>query len=103
MSDVALIALWDRWKRSFIDEVACETEQAAARTRTIEQRIAATPAQGLDGIAIKLALWQFINCHDDAAALQADAAYRDVTRFINRDFRAEAEAIAERSANVRAR
>jgi hypothetical protein len=99
--DARLIALWDRWKRSFADEIVCETEHAATCTRAIEQTIAETPAEGLDGIAIKLALWGFINRHDDAAALQANAALRDMTRLTNRDYRAEAEAIAKRSARLR--
>ena len=92
LDDARLLALWDRWKRSFADEAACETEDFAARTRAIEQTIAKTPAEGLDGVAIKLALWGFI----DAAALQADSALRDMTRFTSRDYRAEAQAITTR-------
>ena len=93
---VELIALWEQWKQSFADELDCETAQTAARTRTIEQRIAGAPAEGLVGIAIKLALWRFTNSHKDAAAVQAEAAYCDVIGLVGRDFSAEAEVIAER-------
>ena len=101
LDDARLLALWDRWKRSFADEAVCETEDVAARTRAIEQTIAKTPAEGLDGVAIKLALWGFINWHDDAAALQADSALRDMTRFTNRDYRAEAQAITKRRVRLK--
>jgi hypothetical protein len=59
----------------------------------IEEAIASTPAEGFTAIGVKLALWYFINNHDDVAADQALAAYEDVTRFVGRDFAAEAEAI----------
>jgi hypothetical protein len=101
LDDARLIALWDRWKRSFGDEAIWETGRAAERTRAIEQAIAETPADGLDGNAIKLALWGFINRHDDAAALQANSALRDMTRFINRDYRAEALAVTKRCSRLR--
>ena len=64
--------------------------------RTIEQRIAEAPAEGLVGIAIKLTLWRLTNSHKDAAAVQAEAAYCDVIGLVGRDFSAEAEVIAER-------
>jgi hypothetical protein len=92
LDDARLIALWDRWKRSFADEALWETGHAAARTRAIEHAIAETPAEGLDGIAIKLALWAFINRHDDDAALQANSALRDMTRFIPPPFNVGARA-----------
>jgi hypothetical protein len=96
MSDLELIALWEQWKQSFAEELACETAQTTARTRTIEQRIAKAPAEGLVGIAIKLTLWRLTNSHKDAAAVQAEAAYCDVIGLVGRDFSAEAEVIAER-------
>ena len=79
MSDLELIALWEQWKQSFADELDCRA-----------------PAEGLVGIAIKLALWRFTNSHKDAAAVQAEAAYCDVIGLVGRDFSAEAEVIAER-------
>jgi hypothetical protein len=42
----------------------------------VEQAIAATPAEGLTGIAVQLALWEFINQADDIAADQALARLR---------------------------
>jgi hypothetical protein len=96
MSDLELIALWEQWKQSFAEELACETAQTTARTRMIEQRIAEAPAEGLVGIAIKLTLWRLTNSHKDAAAVQAEAAYCDVIGLVGRDFSAEAEVIAER-------
>jgi hypothetical protein len=59
----------------------------------IEQAIASTPAEGLTGIGVQLALWHFINQDDDVAADQALAAYDAVVRLTGRDFAAEAEAI----------
>jgi hypothetical protein len=99
MSDAALIALWEQWKQSFADAMDCENDQggerARTRTRAIEQRILEEPAQGLDGIAIKFALWRVTNGHDYTAGGQAEVVYRDVTRLIDRDFEREARVILE--------
>jgi hypothetical protein len=70
-----------------------DPDRAHDHLRVIEQRICATPAEGLTGIGVQLALWEFINNHDDVAADQALAAHDAVTRLTGRDFAAEAEAI----------
>jgi hypothetical protein len=49
MQDVKLIWLWEKWKRSVADEMACETERAAdrahARTQKVEREISETRSQ----------------------------------------------------------
>jgi hypothetical protein len=40
----------------------------------------------LNGVAVKLALWRFINDRDDVATDQALAAYDAIKRLTGRDF-----------------
>jgi|GEM_PF-2996169 hypothetical protein len=89
--DAELVSLFDDWKLAL---AACSgPDSAMDQLGVIEEAIASTPAEGFTAIGVKLALWYFINNHDDVAADQALAAYEDVTRFVGRDFAAEAEAI----------
>ena len=70
-----------------------DLDRAHDHLRAIEERIASTPAEGLKGIGVQLALWEFINQHDDVTVDQALAAYDAVVWLTGRDFAAEAEAI----------
>jgi hypothetical protein len=101
-TDTDLLALFEEWKIALGDEAAATSEhdgnRAHERMRKTEQTIRRTPAEGLTGIAVKLALWRFINTHSGADDDQAEAAYRDVTRMISRDLAAEAEAFVKRRA-----
>jgi hypothetical protein len=79
--------------RALADCSGPDLDGAHDHLRAIEEQIASTPAEGLTGIGVQLALWEFINNHDDVAAEQAVAAYDAVVRLTGRDFAAEAEAI----------
>jgi hypothetical protein len=101
MKDAKLIWLWEKWKQSIANEMACETERAAdrahARTRAVERAIAETRAEGLVGISVQFGLWRFINGHGNVASEQADAAYEALVRLTGKDYAAETRAIVERS------
>ena len=71
MRDVKLIWLWEKWKQSIADELACDAvaaDRAHGRTQAIERAIAETRAEGLVGIGIQFGLWRFINGHSFSAA-----------------------------------
>ena len=51
----------------------------------IESRIAATPAEGLRGLVVKLGLDRFLQEHADTASEQADSAYADLVRLTGHD------------------
>jgi hypothetical protein len=98
--DAVLLELFECWKVAAGGEAAAKSEHARnrahARLRQLEERIRETPAQGLTGIAVKLALRRFITEHSGAETDQSEAAYRDLCRLIGRDFAAEAAAVIER-------
>ena len=48
-------------------------------------RIAATPAEGLRGLVVKLGLHQFLSDHADATSSQIDSAYSDLVRLTGHD------------------
>ena len=84
MQDVKLIWLWEKWKQSIADELACDAvaaDRAHARTQAIEREIAETRAEGLVGIGIQFGLWRFINGHFILGCDQADAAYEALVRL----------------------
>jgi hypothetical protein len=62
--DAVLLQLFECWNVAAGGEVAVKSERARnrahARLRQLEERIRETPAQGLTGIAVKLALRRFI-------------------------------------------
>ena len=98
MQDVKLIWLWEKWKQSFADELACDAvaaDRAHARTQAIERAIAETRAEGLVGIGIQFGLWRFINGHFILGSNQADAAYEALVRLTGKDCTAEAHAIVK--------
>jgi hypothetical protein len=88
-----LVSLFEDWKLALAECSGPDPDRAHDHLRAIEQQIASTPAEGLTGIGVQLALWHFINNHNDVAADQAVAAYDAVARLVGRDFAAEAEAI----------
>ena len=51
----------------------------------IETRIAATPAEGLHGLVVKLGLHRFLSAHADGASELADSAYADLVRLTGHD------------------
>ena len=91
-----------KWLKAF------ETVQAATKEKDViaalvalsevESQIAATPAEGLRGLVVKLGLHQFINDHADAASLQVDSAYADLVRLTGHDPATEISSRFERKA-----
>jgi hypothetical protein len=51
----------------------------------IETKLGATPADGLQGVGIKLALHCFLPNHADTSSALAERAYRDVVRLTGND------------------
>jgi hypothetical protein len=99
--DSVLVGFWEEWKLALHDSLATSSTEiskaAHARAVEIEKSICATPAEGLLGIAVQLALWLVSSSADEseegnAAAL---AAYRSVVHLTGRDRAAEGDAIFE--------
>ena len=86
--DEELTALFQQWLIAFEKTQSAtgdeETVAALALSR-IESRIAATPAEGLRGVVVKLGLDRFLQEHADTASEQADSAYADLVRLTGHD------------------
>jgi hypothetical protein len=86
--DEKLVDLFRQWLKAF--EIAQGTmsddfgnmDKAVAE---LEMRIAATPAEGLRGLVVKLGLHQFLSDHADATSSQIDSAYSDLVRLTGHD------------------
>ena len=65
-----------------------ETVALLALTK-IELRIAATPAEGLYGLMVKLGLHGALSAHADASSDRADSAYADLVRLTGHDLATE--------------
>jgi hypothetical protein len=79
---------FDRWKSALVDQ-AKQTTQAArhrahARVTSMEDLIAETPADDIEGVGIKLALYVYMSGVDpetaDSAVEQVLSAYKDCVR-----------------------
>ena len=88
-ADETLVELFQQWLTAFeaVQAATCEEEAVAQRgvLVDVESRIAATPAEGLRGLVVKLALQRFLHEHADAASEQADSAYADLVRLTGHD------------------
>ena len=95
--DEKLAKLFKQWLAAFeaAEAGTCEEEAVAAREvlTDIESRIAATPAEGLHGLVVKLGLHQFLNDQADAASVQVTSVYRDLVRLTGHDPAAEISAL----------
>ena len=83
-----LTNLFREWLTAFErTQAATDDEETLAllALTQIESRIAATPAEGLHGLVIKLGLHRFLNEHADPASDQADSAYADLVRMTGHD------------------
>src|SRR6476646_1049075 len=84
--DEEITALLQQWLITFEKTQSAkddeETDGALAR---IESRIAATPAEGLRGLVVKLGLQRFLSEHADAASELAASAYADLIRLTGHD------------------
>jgi hypothetical protein len=88
MEDQVLADLFRQWLTAFEKTQAAtgeeETVGLLALTK-IESRIAATPAEGLYGLVVKLGLHRALSAHADASSDQADSAYADLVRLTGHD------------------
>ena len=80
--DEKLVEFFGKWIKAFESvQAATKEKDLVAAHKAISQlqsQIAATPAEGLRGLVVKLGLHQFLNEHADAASLQVDSAYADL-------------------------
>ena len=94
--DEKIYNLFREWLSAFdalqvaVGEEAITT--AHSRLSEIETQIANTPAENMQGLAIKLGLHCFLNDHADAASLQSESAYADLARSTGHDPAAEISA-----------
>jgi hypothetical protein len=87
---------FDRWKGALLDQDKQTTRashRAHARVTSMEDLIAETPADDIEGVGIKLALYVYMSGVDpetaDSAVEQVLSAYKDCVRVLGRDFLAE--------------
>jgi hypothetical protein len=89
LADEKLTKLFKQWLAAFeaVEAATYEAEAAAAREELgdVESLIAATPAEGLRGLVVKLGLHQFLKDQADAASVQVDSAYCDLVRLTGHD------------------
>jgi hypothetical protein len=84
--DEEITALFQQWLVAFEKtQSAKDDEEPVAALARIESRIAATPAEGLRGLVVKLGLQRFLNEHADAASELAASAYADLMRLTGHD------------------
>ena len=62
----------------------------------VESRIAATPAEGLRGLVVKLGLHQFLKEQAEAARVKVDSVYCNLVRLTGYDPAAEISARFEK-------
>jgi hypothetical protein len=92
---------FERWKDALVDQNK-QTTQAArhrahARVTSMEDLIAETPADDIEGVGIKLALYVYMSGVDpetaDSAVEQVLSAYKDCGRVVGRDLLAEVKSL----------
>ena len=86
--DEDLTVLFRQWLTAFEEAQSTTDDEetvAALALGKIESRIAATPAEGLRGVVVKLGLDRFLQEHADTASEQADSAYADLVRLTGHD------------------
>jgi hypothetical protein len=87
--DKKISDLFQQWLAAFeaMQVASSEAERAKARRMLgdIEAQIIDTPAEGMEGVVVKLGLHCFLNEHADAASAQSNSAYRDLVRLTGQD------------------
>jgi hypothetical protein len=84
---------FDRWKGALLEQDKPVSKparhRAHARVTSMEALIAETPADDIEGIGIKLALYVYMSGVDpetaDSAVEQVLSAYKDCVRLLGRD------------------
>ena len=96
-----ILEAFERWKGALIDLDKQTTKDARhrahARVTSMEDLIAETPADDIEGVGIKLALYVYMSGVDpetaDSAVEQILSAYKDCIRVIGRDLLAEIKSL----------
>jgi hypothetical protein len=87
--DEKISGLFQEWLSAFEAVQVASGEQAIMKAHDtlsdIETKLAETPAEGVQGLAVKLGLHCFLNEHADAASAQSESAYRDLVRLTGKD------------------
>jgi hypothetical protein len=99
--DEKISGLFQEWLSLFEAEQVASTNRMMWREdalKEVENRLGATPAEGLQGLVIKLALHCFMQNHADNATSPAQSAYRDLVRLTGNDPLLEINAKLRRSA-----
>src|SRR6185437_12778849 len=100
--DEKISCLFQEWLSAFDAVQIASGEEAITKTQNalaeIEERLAETPAEGMQGLAVKLGLHCFLNDHADAASAQSESAYRDLVRLTGHDPAVEIAARFEKEA-----
>jgi hypothetical protein len=82
--DKKLSDLFQQWLAAFEAMQVASSEADVAKAHLtlgeIEAKMVDTPAEGMEGLVVKLGLHWFLNEHADAASAQSDSAYRDLAR-----------------------
>ena len=90
-----------RWKDALIDQDKETTKtarhRAHARVTSMEDLISETPADDVEGVGIKLALYVYMSGVDpekaDSSVEQVLSAYKDCRRVLGRDLLAEVKGL----------
>jgi len=101
MVNTTLRDAFERWKGALVDQDRQTTKaarhRAHARVTSMEDLIAETPSDDIEGVGIKLALYVYISGIDpetaDSAVEQVLSAYRDCARVLCRDLLAEVKGL----------
>jgi len=96
-----LCEAFDRWKGALIDldkqTTRAARNRAHARVTSMEDLIAETPADDIEGVGIKLALYVYMSGVDpetaDSAVDQVLSAYEDCIRVLGCDLLAEVKSL----------
>ena len=100
--DKKISDLFQQWLAAFeAMQVASSEADVVKAHRTlgeIEAKMVDTPAEGMEGLVVKLGLNCFLNEHADAASAQSDSAYRDLVRLTGQDPAVEIAKRFERTA-----
>jgi len=87
--DKKIADLFQQWLLAFGAMQLATNEADAAKAHKalsdIEAQLVDTPADGIEGLVVKLGLHCFLNEHADAASAQSDSAYRDLVRLTGKD------------------
>src|SRR6476619_6200275 len=101
MVNTTLRDAFDRWKGALIDQDKQTTKaarhRAHARVTSMEDLIAETPANDIEGVGIKLALYVYMSGADpekaDSAVEQVLSAYKDCVCVLGCDLLAEVKSL----------